>query len=441
MSGPADNNKNTGKKPVNLTINQNPGSNRQGSSDKTVPGLAELLSVIETIAATPVGRSPVIGDDLINRLRGTPLYAAYTALQPVMMKILVSETTVEARSPWKLMRDQEDIPQLKALETGIKAVSKSVDGISKSVAKDDDVASGFSTLAEKGGANRDMVLGAVKTSTTEIKGRVQSLQDDVEKITGSIESEIGDLKNRFERLQKSLVDDAREPIKALQARVTELEARNRELKRVVEMTSSTLLPLEDILETAVNGEFGDRSGSTTNSASQGIRPAQKVADVTALVQGVRDRVLQLCFQCKAIFSVIFPDSVPEIQELESDFEGRWPEAMDAISTSTLEKDLRSEVRSTAQRAAQRKQHLQFFGFITEQIRLGRYFPSQWAEELKGLRSEEFMSRHFDGFASIKALGEDIHRLRKSYKILKKYLPPLSRTAAASGGGWAPFDTI
>ncbi|KAG8904227.1 hypothetical protein FRC00_014175, partial [Tulasnella sp. 408] len=132
MSGHADGTKNTHKKPNNLTVDPKADNSRPGGSDHSVPGLAELLSVIETIAATPIGRNPAIGDGVVNKLRMTPLYAAYVALQPVIMKIYVSETTVEARSPWKLAHEsREEIPHLKPLETGIEEVNKTVEDISK----------------------------------------------------------------------------------------------------------------------------------------------------------------------------------------------------------------------------------------------------------------------------------------------------------------------
>lgn len=133
MSGPADAIKNSAKKPVNnITIDPRLGDSRSGSSGQSVPGLVELLSVIETIAATPIGRQPAIGEGTINKLRPTPLYPAFVALQPVIMKIFVSETTVEARSPWKLTHErQEDIPHLKPLDAGIKTVTKTMDEIYK----------------------------------------------------------------------------------------------------------------------------------------------------------------------------------------------------------------------------------------------------------------------------------------------------------------------
>ncbi|KAG8930509.1 hypothetical protein FRC01_002685, partial [Tulasnella sp. 417] len=156
MSGHADGFKNTTRKPINFTTDPKPENSRQGSSGQGVPGLEELLSVIEAIAATPIGRHPAIGDDIINKLKYTPLYAAYVALQPVMMKIFVSETTVEARSPWKLANSgPETIPQLKPLETGLSTMLRTVDTISKNIAKGEEVASGLRVLAEKGNANRD----------------------------------------------------------------------------------------------------------------------------------------------------------------------------------------------------------------------------------------------------------------------------------------------
>ncbi|KAG8891161.1 hypothetical protein FRC00_014179, partial [Tulasnella sp. 408] len=176
MSGHADGTKNTRKKPNNLTFDPKADNSRPGSSDQSVPGLAELLSVIETIAATPIGRNPAIGDGVVNKLRATPLYAAYVALQPVIMKIYVSETTVEARSPWKLAHEsREEIPHLKPLETGIEEVNKTVYDISKNGAKGEHVASGFRSLAERGDANRHAVLGAVSASTAGLKGGIQTL--------------------------------------------------------------------------------------------------------------------------------------------------------------------------------------------------------------------------------------------------------------------------
>ncbi|KAG9000316.1 hypothetical protein FRB90_011841 [Tulasnella sp. 427] len=324
------------------------------------------------------------------------------------------------------------------------------------MAKNDDIVARFRAHADKQNCNRDMILGAVTASEKETKGCVDSLRGELRKVNGTMGSGIGDLKRGLERLQKTLVDDAKGRITALQARITELEAQNEEMIRTLEITSGALLPLKEALEMAVHGEFGDLPEQEARPVDEEARKANettiagKTVDLIEMSQTIRQGVLRLSSQCGGLFSIIFPDPLSskehlsiqntqgclfslrswhlaEIQEVESDFEGRWLKAMEAIT------DLRSEIRVKADRGARRAQHLQFYKFIIAQLREGRYSSILWGEALRGQSSAEFMSKDFGGFTTVQALAEDIQHLQTSLRGKGACLGALARFESERAG--------
>lgn len=90
-----------------------------------IPGLSELVALVETIASTPPGKAPALDQNALNFIETTPLSAVYTALKPVFLKLGIAEAAAEARSPWARGNVHENIPQLESIEGKVDALSKS----------------------------------------------------------------------------------------------------------------------------------------------------------------------------------------------------------------------------------------------------------------------------------------------------------------------------
>lgn len=129
------------KQKTNQTTNNN-ANNHSGSDKKAngaqdtkgagvggteIPGLPELLAIVETIASTPPGKEPAVDQTALEVIQETPLSAVFTALRPVFLKLGIAEAAIEARSPWARTTTYDNIPQLKSIEEKVDLLSKSAD--------------------------------------------------------------------------------------------------------------------------------------------------------------------------------------------------------------------------------------------------------------------------------------------------------------------------
>lgn len=130
------------QKPKNDQRTANSSNNRQisnskdngaqdgkGAEDVEIPGLLELVALVETIATTPPGKEPELDPDALKVLEATPLNLVYDALKPVFLKLAIAEAAVEAKSPWSKTSGNahEAVIQLKAIEEKVDVISRKTD--------------------------------------------------------------------------------------------------------------------------------------------------------------------------------------------------------------------------------------------------------------------------------------------------------------------------
>ncbi|KAG8952774.1 hypothetical protein FRC04_003698 [Tulasnella sp. 424] len=404
------------KQKANQTTNNNannhsgPDNKANGAQDTKgagvggteIPGLPELLAIVETIASTPPGKEPAVDQTALEVIQETPLSALFTALRPVFLKLGIAEAAIEARSPWARTTTYDNIPQLKSIEEKVDLLSKSADDGFKNTLHADDLKDSSQALQGTMMSYHGMMMATLGTSTADTANQLDGIHNDVKALPTAVKGDITALDVKFAELRSELVLDAKDRIQKLEDKNNNLERELKELKDAVGATSVALIPVSFALEKEARAACVDALLSDFVST-----------DITVLAEAVKEDAFQLLSHCQGLFSVLSEpqsDSTSGILKIGGGFEEHWAEAMESVHRIRVDADLSYQ----SQRDAEHQ--LKLFGFLVDQVRDGQYSLDQWADASQRREFGEYIDQPFDGFDALQTVAEEIHELRRSNSL-------------------------
>lgn len=349
-----------------------------GAEPTAMPGLAELIGILEAMAAVSLGARPRLDQDLIDKVKSSPLLPVLYPLQSVYKKLGPLEGSPEhlqaqaqaAQRPVALPRTpqpasnpgsspslaQQPTPAaapaaagITSAEVGLKSVSSKLDSVSQAIT--------------------DM-----KESTKAAKDQVEAVDKKVSQISGKLEPAVAELTQEVKRLQVDLVDEFNgertrferkamllgEEIMELEEEVKVLKKEARELQRVIRDTRAELLPVEAASETALQGTFFNEPEQTSD-----LRETDKASsNLLQTAKKVRTNTLGLVTKCRALFAVINRDPETGVNITDVSLDGEWGRCAEYLRTC------KSKLRDAVEEKEETAQKLQFVGLVIDQMLKG-----------------------------------------------------------------------
>ncbi|KAG8930807.1 hypothetical protein FRC01_002256 [Tulasnella sp. 417] len=428
-----------------------------------VPGLADLIEVINVMGSAPPGVRPKLDQALLNRVKATPLRPALKALEPIYMKLgstteSVPEQTqrqeTHQRPPQPVsppgpdpsssqplqptptpvsgsQSSQQPAPatsapdaiELKNVEAGLKSLSSRLDSVSQvftDVATRGDVASNFQTLNNNLRQADSETLNAVKASANASKTQIETVDKKVKVrrvvqlnrwlneggqlslISGKLDPALSTLAQEVRRLQASLLDDAKTERTRLEAKNKELEKEIQELQQVIHDTRAELLPVEVVSKIALEGTFPnepDKKGGHVGNSS-----AASGSNLLQTAKRVRANTSSLVAKCRTLLGFINRNGEAESDVPELGKEGEWGRCAEHLRAS------HSKLLNAVKEKEESDQKLQCVGFVIEQIRKGHYTEKEWESDANWDSFVALVKKSPGGFESIQLLAEDLSRL-------------------------------
>ncbi|KAG8930804.1 hypothetical protein FRC01_002253 [Tulasnella sp. 417] len=445
-----DNNSNNRQTP---SSNDNAVKGAKDGDFADIPGLPQLVALVQTIAATPPGKEPEIDPDTLDVLENTPLNVVYDALKPVFLKLGIAEAAVEAKSPWSKTSGHvhETTLKLKAIEEKVDSLSKNTDEGFKNTLHEADLKGASQTLGEKIVSCHDETTTMLRTSAKDTNDQLKGIEKEasspihvhdirdldaepavlsaftqVKAVPVAVNSEITALDAKFAELRKELVEDAKGRVERLEDKNEELKRELKELRDVVDATSFALVPVKFALESAISGYF-----PTSNEAKAACVDAFHAfipTDVEDLAEVVRGEVFQLVARCQALFSVLSGPQAESssIIEIGGGFEEPWARALESAH------GLHVDAQISRKKEQESLHKLSFFGFLVDQVRDGQYSLDQWAEASQRQDYGDYMDQPFDGFDALQTVAEEIQQLRrKNAHTGRSTMPPKNNNSSTS----------
>ncbi|KAG8930805.1 hypothetical protein FRC01_002254 [Tulasnella sp. 417] len=282
--------------------------NRNAPEPPVVLGLTELCEVLGAMANAPLGARPKLNQDLIERIKNSPLHPVLNELQPIYKKLgplegspehLQAQAQAEAAGqtgahpptsrpesspgpgpspphaeptpPASTAASGPSPPQqpplapavldaaaLKTMEAGLMSLTSKLDFVTKvvtDVTTRTEMVGSFQTLEGRLHQADSETRGVVKESTNAAKTQIERVDKKVTQVADTLDPALAELKQGVQRLQVGLLDGAKAERTRLETRVKELEKENKELQQVIINTNAELLPVEVVAKIALQGTF------------------------------------------------------------------------------------------------------------------------------------------------------------------------------------------
>ncbi|KAG8930806.1 hypothetical protein FRC01_002255 [Tulasnella sp. 417] len=442
-------------------------ANGAASEPPALPGLAELVEVLNAMAAAPLGARPHINQEVIERIKNSPLSPVLKGLNPVYQKLgplegspehLQAQAQAETaqrpethpptsqpssasgpgpsspRSPHTQVpatpgpsppEAQQpppttaamDVAELKNLQAGQKLLSSTLDSVAQVVADVNtraEIISYFQTLEKNLRLADSETRETVKASATGAKTQIEAVDKKISQLSGKLDP-LAELTHGVQRLQAGLLDEAKAERGRLEARNKELENQVKELQQIIHETRAELLPVEVASKIALHGIFSDEPdkkgsrGGTENAAGTVLQTAKKV----------RTNTLGLVAKCRVLFTFINRGpttgaiarmTVPYASLTEGELDTNAPDFGTEGEWSRCVEHLQesnSKLRNAVEEKKETVQKLLFVGFVIEQIRKGHYTEEEWESDDDWKNFASLKEKSPDGFASIRCLAQDL----------------------------------
>ncbi|KAG9042505.1 hypothetical protein FS837_010767 [Tulasnella sp. UAMH 9824] len=292
-----------------------------------VPGLAELVEVLSAMAAAPLGARPKLNQDLIAKIKNSPLHPVLEELNVVYRKLGHLEGSPEhlqaqaqahaqaqaaqrteahpptsqpesAPGPGPSSARQEashsattpaagssttqhppptpvlDVAELKNMEATLRSLSSKLDVVSQAVTDvttRGEMIRNFNTLDSNLRQADSETRDAVNLSANVAKSQIDAVDKKVTNVADKLDPALAELKQGVKRLQAGLLDDAART--RLESKVKDLEKENKELQQVIYDANAELLPVEVVSKIALQGTLTD--GPETGKQDNGKPGAGK----------------------------------------------------------------------------------------------------------------------------------------------------------------------
>ncbi|KIO29992.1 hypothetical protein M407DRAFT_225669 [Tulasnella calospora MUT 4182] len=419
-------------------------ANRSGEEPPVIPGLAELIEVINTMASAPPGVRPKLNQALLDRVKGTPVHPVLKALEPVYLKLgppvknapdqtqrpeahqsppqptstpgpdpssAHSQTPQPTPAPVSGPSSAQqpapttaapDTAELKNVEAGVTAlyskldfVSQAVTGVTTRGELDDSFQLLETNLRKVDSETRNVVNESAKAA----KAQIEAVDKKISQMSGKLDP-LAELTQGVKRLQAGLLDEGKGERARLETKNKELENQVKELQQVIHDTRAELLPVEVVSEIALQGSFSDEPDKRGDHGGNG----NATPNLLQTAKKVRANTLSLVAKCRTLFAFINRDGETESDVPDLGKEGEWGRCAEHLRASN------SKLRNAIEEKEESDQKLQFVGFVIEQIRKGRYTEKEWESDTNWKSFVALVAKLPDGFESIRLLSEDLSRL-------------------------------
>lgn len=410
-----------------------------------VPGLNELVELLNLMGSAPPGSRPQLNPDLIEAIRGSPLQPVIKALQPIYKKLCSMAETEQARPATPKPEAQQPPPppppqatatpppapadvapqqqsnvtpavDVSGIEAGMLSLSSKLDFVSQAVtdiAKQKDMAGSFQTLEDNLRQADSETRNAVKAAANASNTQFETVDTKVSQMSGKLDPTLTELTQGIKKLQVGLLGDVKTERARLETKVNDLEKEVKELQQVIDATKAELLPVEVASKIALQGTFSDELDKTSSRAGSG----NNAGNVLQTAKRVRTNTLGLITKCRALFTFINRD--PETSSNSSDLgtEGEWGRCAEHLRASN------SRLRGAIEEKEESAQKMQFVGFVVDQIRKGNYTEKEWKKDANGKKFAALIEKSPDGFASIQLLAQDLSRITATVMTVPVVPPP------------------
>ncbi|KAG8952779.1 hypothetical protein FRC04_003703 [Tulasnella sp. 424] len=418
--------------PENSTNNAAGGSVEE--PPQPLPGLVELVEILDIMGAAPPGVRPPINQELIERIKSSPLQPVTKLLRPIWLKLGSPENPAEqpprpeANQPSQPTSTpgpdpsstQQPTPpevtpngtEIKHIEAGLQSLSSKLDSVTRAVgdvATNSAMAGNFKMLEDNLRKVDSETRDAVNTSFTTSKRQFEAVDTKVSEMSAKLHPALHEISQGINKLQVGLLGDVRAEKTRLQTRVNDLEKEVKDLQQVIDATRTELLPVEAASKIALQGSLSEEADKPSTRTAAGNNPAAAPPNVVQTAKRVRANTLGLIAKCRALFAFINRDPTTGSNVPDLGTEGEWARCADHLKTSN------TRLCSAIEEKEESAQKLQFVGFVVDQIRKGRYTEEEWKNDLNGKSFVTLIEKSPDGFSSIQLLAEDISRLTSAAK--------------------------
>ncbi|KAG9042247.1 hypothetical protein FS837_011105 [Tulasnella sp. UAMH 9824] len=449
-----------GKANWNTAANPAGAANRNPQEQPVIPGLAELVEVLNAMAAAPLGTRPKINTELIEKIKNSPLHPVLGGLQPIFKKLgpklegspehqqAQAQAQAEAAQrgeahpsasqpesapgpgpssvqpePPQLASTPAshpssvhqppptpaalDIAELKKMEAALSSLSAKLDFVSHAVTDvttRTEMGGNFQTLENKlrqaDSDTREAVREAVKASANATKTQVENVDKKVAQMTDKLDPVLAELAQGVKKLQIGLRDDAKAERARFEAKVKELEKEVNDLHQVIDDTRAELLPVETASKMVLQGSLSEEPDKKDSRGGND----NATPNLLQTAKKVRANMSGLMTKCRALFAFIHHDPETEADVPEIGKEGEWGRCVQHLLVSN------SKLRNAVAEKEESDKKLQFVGFVVEQIRQGHYTKEEWESDTNWNNFLAVVEKSPDGFESIQLLAEDLSRL-------------------------------
>ncbi|KAG9042503.1 hypothetical protein FS837_010765 [Tulasnella sp. UAMH 9824] len=352
------------------------GTGWNAAEPPVVRGLAELVEMVDAMAASPLGARPKLNQEVVEKVKASPLEPVLKSLAIVFKKLGPLEGSPEHLQAQAAQSASTPGSGPSSGQLPTPAAASAEAGITKTEAGLISVSSKLNSVSQ---AVTDM-----KNSTKTAKDQVEAARDQVEavekrvsQISGQLDPALAELTQEVKRLQVDLMDDFKAERTRLETKVKGLEEEVNQLNKTVNQslnvvfqqekevyyrqkaidnTRAELLAVEVASEMAVQGTFSDEPDKT------GSRKGTDAASGD-LLQTAK-KTLGLITKCRALFALVNPDLETDANAPDVIMEGEWGRCAEHLRTSN------SKLRNAAAEKEEIFQDIQFVGLVLDQIRRG-----------------------------------------------------------------------
>ncbi|KAG8914218.1 hypothetical protein FRC00_000494 [Tulasnella sp. 408] len=352
--------------------NSRAGNTRNAPVPPVLPGLAELVEILNAMAAAPLGARPKLNQASIERIRNSQLHPVIDGLQSVYRKLGPLEGSSEHLQAQGAQQPNGNLPTpltastpgpgpssaqqptpaaapaaagITNAEAGLKSVSSKLKSVSEAITtsgeKKDMKASTKAAKERAEAADRKLMLVATQSKTiqvSQVSGKLEpaltDLAQEVKKLQVDMIDEFNGERTRFDTKVKGLEMNVNE----LQEEVKELKKETKELQQVIRDAKAELLAVEVASEIALQGTFSDEHDKTSGP----LRPNKAPSDL-----------LQTAKRSK------LGANAPDIS-----MEGEWGRCAEHLRTSN------AKLRNAVVEKEETIQKLHLVGLVLDQMRRG-----------------------------------------------------------------------
>ncbi|KAG8930503.1 hypothetical protein FRC01_002679 [Tulasnella sp. 417] len=440
--------------------------NRTASEPPTLPGLAELVEVLNAMAASPLGARPHINPEVIERIKNSPLSPVLKGLNPVYKKLgplegspehLQAQAQAEAAQRPEVHPTSQpssapgpgpssphpphtqtpatpgpsppaaqqpppttaamDVAELKNMQAGLKLLSSTLDSVAEVVTDvntREEITRYFQTLEKNLRQADSETRETVKTSATGAKTQIEAVDKKVGERWVAQVVEVTQRNYQVSQLSGKLdpLAELAQGVKRLQdglldeakAERGRLEARNKELENQVKELQQIIHETRaELLPVEVASKIALHGTFSDEPDKKGSRGGTENAAGTVLQTAKKVRTNTLGLVAKCRVLFTFLNRGPTTDINAPDF-GTEGEWSRCVEHL---QESSSKLRNAVEEKEETVQKLLYVGFVIEQIRKGHYTEEEWEKDDDWKTFASLREKSPDGFASIRRLAQDL----------------------------------